>query len=197
MKKILLNKFTILGALALAVVLFFMRSPDAVHVADSIADQAVSVTEGNSPAPATTAQKKDGRYHNAAFGFSFDLPETYTVGELPLDADTGGKTFIFQDKEHAEHGVQVVVMPFDEDASVVTPARIMKDLPDLRVTVAEQIAVGEGKEGSGLLFSSNAPEWGGKSREAWFVKGGGLYQVSTYASNSAFLEKVIATWRFE
>ncbi len=196
MKKLFLNKFFILGALALLVVLFFVRSPNMSSIPDLPEKESSATVENEIPTNMNT-RDKDGRYHNATFGFSFILPEGYTIGEFPLDPETGGKTFIFQMTEQVERGAQIVVVPFDEPADVVTPERIMKDLPNLRVTSAQEISIGEGGEGGGLLFSSNAPEWGGSSREAWFVKGGGLYQVSTYASNSAFLEEIIATWKFE
>ena len=153
-----------------------------------------------------------GQYKNAEFGFSFEKPEGYTVGEFDQDE---GKMILVQmskmpldtkntvSKGIFDIGFQVLITPFDEPDEVITKARINKDIPDMKVENSKEISVaGKDTQGSpmytkGLEFQSNSSAFGGASAEIWFVHGANLYQLSGYRESLSVMESVIQSWKFE
>jgi len=101
--------------------------------------------------------------------------------------------------------VQIVISPYGPDTDI-TEAMIHSDIPELKISDAQELLIGEGRKG--LAFMSDNPafcaspepcvkEGNGKSREVWFVFGGNLYQISTYAEQDEFLKRLFGTWQFK
>lgn len=139
-------------------------------------------------AETVTSDFKDTETYTHASGFSFNYPKSYTVGEFE---EGDGHMVLLQDPSK-NIGLQISVRPFDEDITALTEARIRQDLPDIAMegVVAVNIAGVEG-----LAFKSRGDTFG-ESVEVWFVSSGKLYQISTYASQAALLERVINSFQF-
>jgi len=88
-----------------------------------------------------------------------------------------------------------MISPFDGDDIDLTKATILASIPDIEVSGEQEVLIGAGRKG--LAFLSDSKEFGGKSREVWFIFRGNLYQVSTYAELDDFLKGLFATWSFQ
>lgn len=133
-------------------------------------------------------------YRNEAYGFTFRYPADFTVTSMPID---GGDVVLVQNTKK-NIGVQILITGTEEGVSEVTEADIKASLPELLVQDSQPLLLGEdGSSGKGLAFVSDNESFGGKSREVWFVYGGYLYQISTYAELDEFLKGLFATWQFE
>ena len=146
------------------------------------------------PAPASydlsTANSKE--FRDAGRGFSFRYPNHLSVSNF-ADA-SGGEIILVQSPEQAE-GFQIAISPFDEPGTTLTADMIERDIPDLAIRDSQDLLLGE--TGKGVAFISDNPSFGGNSREVWFVYGGDLYQISTYARLDPLLQSVLGTWKFE
>ncbi len=137
-------------------------------------------------------------YFHPKYKFSFQYP-----GELNVSAfqeGEYGETVLVQ-KPDERAGFQIFIAPFDE-AGPMTKERILQDLPDMVVEEPQQVIIGQDPStGSGqaitaLIFFSHEPSLG-KTREVWFIHGGYLYQLSTYAGLDGFIGRILETWKFQ
>ena len=115
-------------------------------------------------------------YTNTVYGFSLRMPATFTATEGTGIDPAASTTILLQNS--AADGVQINISPWDEPASALTSARITKDT-GLTVKDPQPIAL---NGATGLTFESNNPAFNGASSEAWFIAGGNIYQMSTYAA---------------
>lgn len=137
------------------------------------------------PPPLTKA------YSNETFSFSLMVPADFAAQELPAD-ENGSQTLLFQNA--SGEGIQISILPFDEDLQVLTKERIQQDVPDLQITHEQPVEIGQSH--TGLAFKSNNDAFGGASREVWFVFKGNLYQISTYERLDPLLKAIFTTWKF-
>ena len=151
-------------------------------------DQTLSKTDN-----ITNSENLDGIYKNSQYGFSFQKPNGYNIGEFDQE---NGKIILVQMSKAAfdTTSFQILITPFDEPEAIITKARINKEIPGLKVENAKEILVGAGK---GLQFESDNPVFGGKSAEIWFVHNSNLYQLSGYKEAMPVMEQVIASWTFQ
>ena len=150
-----------------------------------------------------STESSDLTYKNSQYGFSFQKPEGYTVGEFDQDE---GKMILVQmskmplDTKNAvskgilDIGFQILISPFDEADAVITKARINKEIPDMKVENSAEILVADSK---GLQFESNNSAFSGKSFEVWFVRGTDLYQISGYIESEQVIKDTLNSWKFE
>jgi len=142
-------------------------------------------------------------YSHPTYHFSFKYPEGLTVSTIP-SAEGQGETVLVESAD-SKAGVQIVISPYGPDTDI-TEAMIHSDIPELKISDAQELLIGEGRKG--LAFMSDNPafcaspepcvkEGNGKSREVWFVFGGNLYQISTYAEQDEFLKRLFGTWQFK
>ncbi len=132
-------------------------------------------------------------YTNESRQFSFSSPKGYVVHET----DT-----VVTVENASGDGIQILITPVDEDIPIMTAERIRADIPDLVITNAEEVAIGDNR--MGLAFKSDNLEFDGASREVWFVypecsRGvcdPFLYQISTYDRLDPVLKALFATWTF-
>ncbi len=152
----------------------------------SVAEQSVSLS------PAEIAQYRyTEAYHNDDYHFSFKYPSGFTV--TPFSED--GHDVILVQKNPTTIGIQIVISPFEGGDVDVTVGMIHTDLPDLKIDEPQELLVGTNKKG--LAFVSDNKDFGGKSREVWFVFGGHLFQISTYLEYDALLKGLFGTWNFD
>ena len=130
-------------------------------------------------------EQSNKKYENQIHGFSFKIPEGYTVRE----ADS---TILIEDNK--SNGVQILMTPIDEDIPVLTEDMIHADIPDMIISDTQTIEIGENR--TGLAFKSDNEAFDGASREVWFVWNGFLYQISTYETLDPLLKSIFATWEF-
>lgn len=128
-------------------------------------------------------------YANKKYGFAVTLPADYNPRELTTDA---GDTIIFENK--AGDGIQILISPFD-NIKVLTSDMVKADIPDLKMENIQSVDIGS--EHKGVAFLSDNPDFGGASRDVWFVYKSSLYQISTYARLDALLQSIFSTWKFE
>lgn len=129
-------------------------------------------------------------YKNEQFRFALDIPEGFTVGELPGD-EQGGIAVVLQNEKG--EGIQIYIVP-GGDQKVLTAEDIRASIPDMEVSSPEVVEIGN--QYKGVAFLSDSAAFGGASREVWFYFGGNLYQISTYARLDPMLQAMFATWRF-
>jgi hypothetical protein len=137
-----------------------------------------------------------GTYTNPAFGFSLTMPDGYKASEIPPDPSTGSgqvaTTILLQNKNG--DGIQILVTPH-QDVKALTASMIQQDIPDMKITDAQEVDIGDSY--TGVAFRSDNAAFGGDSREVWFIFHGNLYQISTYARLDPILKAIFATWKFE
>ena len=127
-------------------------------------------------------------YRNNTYRFSLMMPVDFTATEgTESDAST---TIVLQDR--TGHGVQILISPWDEPAAALTPERITKST-GLTVTDEQPINI---TGATGLTFKSDNPAFDGATSEAWFIHGGNVFQISTYARDDALLKSVLGSWAF-
>lgn len=128
-------------------------------------------------------------YLNDEHRFSLSMPEDFIAHETQI----GGATSIALESPRGD-GVQILVSPFDEDIQALTEDRIRADLPDLAIVEPQTVEIGS--QHTGIAFRSDNEEFGGTSREVWFVFRKNLYQISTYEHLDPLLQAIFATWQF-
>ena len=128
-------------------------------------------------------------YKNDTYQFSLNMPGNFIVREVEQD---GGVSIVLEDA--GGNGIQLTIVPFDEDIRVLTKERIEQDVPDLAIRDLETLEVGD--DYKGLAFKSDNDAFDGDSREVWFIFRGNFYQISTYARLDSLLKAVFATWKF-
>jgi hypothetical protein len=101
----------------------------------------------------------------------------------------GGLTVTFQDIV-ADQEFQVYVSPCSD--SEITDARFKLDEPS-GVKIDPTNVVIDGAQG--IEFFSNAPRMN-DTREVWFIRGGLLYEVTTYKELDAWLKPIMQSWQF-
>lgn len=130
-------------------------------------------------------------YTNPDYDFSFKYPSGFTVSSLPNE---GNEIIIVQNT--AENiGIQIVISSFLGNDMDITAEYIRSQIPDLKISEAQEVLVGANRKG--LAFLSDNEVFGGSSREVWFVWNGNLYQISTYAEMDGFLKGLFSTWQFK
>jgi hypothetical protein len=128
-------------------------------------------------------------YENSKYHFSFKYPKEFKVTESHQEKSD---VVTIQNTETGL-GVQVVISSYGADEDI-TKEKIHADIPDLTINSEQVIQIGTNRKG--LAFLSDNPAFGGKSRDVWFIYGGNLYQISTYASQDALLKGVFSNWKF-
>ncbi len=128
-------------------------------------------------------------YVHEKTGLSFAYGDDYSVR---LVTEQGIDSVVVQSEEDASRGLQVSILPFDEDPSTLTFERIQTDIPDIDI---EKPQAGTLPFGS-LALSFETGEGTFRTREVWFVREGYLYQISAPIASSGLVEGLIAVMEF-
>jgi hypothetical protein len=173
----------------------------AVTVESSERNRSTSA-RGSGPPATTSQQDQDADTKHVRFdsletfthdvrNFSFSYPSDFAVGQF---GNADGETIVVQNSDKRA-GFQISIRSTDENIQM-TKQRIQEDLPNLQVKNPQPVQLGD-NAGQGLAFISDNEAFGGNSREVWFTFDGYLYQISTYASQTPLLQKVLSTWQFK
>ena len=132
-------------------------------------------------------------YENKRLKFSIEYPKEVSVEKY--DEGDGAETIVFQNDNGGE-SFQIFIMPYDGVDGII-PADLIKKYGLVKV-VEEPLEVVIGGGQYALIFwSKDDDEEGRKTREAWFAKGGNMYQITAFAEYDAWLAKILNTWKFE
>ncbi|MEK7133591.1 MAG: hypothetical protein AAB804_00810 [Patescibacteria group bacterium] len=150
--------------------------------------QAIAQPNGQTPlrapreAPAGQKEYRDEHYRFALF-----YPDDLTV--KMYDEGGGASTITFQNPT-AAHGFQIFVVPYA--GTQISNAQFKKDVPSGVRRGAKDATI------DGVLatsfYSSNALL--GETAEAWFIKGGYLFEVTTLKPLDTWLANIMQSWIF-
>jgi hypothetical protein len=136
-------------------------------------------------APALSANTAD--YSDPSFKFKISYPS-----DLDLHIykeDEGGRTVTFEGASPGE-GFQVFIVPYIQN--VITDARFKRDDPSGVMRQPQDITI-DGAPAK-MFFGHNDSM--GDTREVWFIRGGYLYEVTTYKALDTWLAAIMQSWRF-
>jgi hypothetical protein len=132
-------------------------------------------------------------YYHKKYNFSFDYPSTFKTSNF-IEGD--GEQIQFQ--SDSGDWFQIYVTPWDE-ADIITPERIKKDLPSIVIKEPQQVIIGpKQKDGIGphaLIFYSK--DGFTETREIWFVENGYLFQITTYKRLDSVIGSILSTLVFK
>jgi hypothetical protein len=160
-------------------------------IAGAPAPQASSTadTPGVTPAAFVSPTPPQGwkEYNNATYDFSLFYPDDLSLADH--DEPAGEHTAVFDDPE-GNKGFQVFIVPYS--GTQITQDRFLLDDPSGVMQDPTDVMV-DGVRGT-IFFSSNAIM--GDTRELWFIRGGYLYEVTTYKPLDTWLADIMKTWQF-
>ena len=127
------------------------------------------------------------QYKSDQYGFALDYPQ-----ELPANEshDEGyAMTVAFQEKS-GEAGFQIYVAPIN--GTQITPDRFHMDEPSgVRRDPKDRTV-----DGVQAVSFHGFDAAMGETYEIWFIRGGFLYEISTYKELGSWLDDIMKTWRF-
>ena len=126
-------------------------------------------------------------YSNKAFNFGLLFPDNLRATEYKEQGDA--LTVSFQDPNTNE-GFQVYVTPYN--GKQIDTARFKLDEPSGVMKEPKDVFIGGAA--ATMFFSTNAVM--GDTREVWFIRGGFLYEVTTYKELDTWLAEIMQTWKF-
>ncbi|MHB1162906.1 MAG: hypothetical protein ACYCZZ_00020 [Minisyncoccota bacterium] len=153
-------------------------------------------SSGLSPAAAAAAGVAaaapfQNEYRNTTYGFSFKYPKGLSLGEYTPQENPVTTILVQNISQHI--GFQIYITPWTNPDTIITAASIKHDLPGIVVRDAQVAQIGASSPG--VAFLTKDPTFG-ESRQVWVVYEKHLYQISTYSSQDALLQKVLTTWVF-
>jgi len=152
-----------------------------------VADPSVpaAISESVPTTPAVTADMQG--YSNKNFHFGLLFPKNLVAREYK---EAGGAlTVSFQDPNTSE-GFQVYVVPYA--GKQIDTARFKLDQPSGVMKEPKDVII-DGARGT-IFFGYNPIM--GETREVWFIRGGYLYEVTSYKELDAWLGGIMQTWKF-
>jgi len=126
-------------------------------------------------------------YDNATYDFSLFYPDDLSLTDH--DEPDDEHTAVFDDPA-GNYGFQIFVAPYA--GTQITQDRFLLDDPSGVMQDPTDVTV-DGVRGT-IFFSSNAIM--GDTRELWFIRGGYLYEVTTYKPLDTWLADIMKTWQF-
>lgn len=155
----------------------------------------ISQTAAAAPSTAGSTGSPQAEYADPEYHFKLSYPSDLAVQVYP--EDDGARTVVFT-SETPGIGFQVYVTPYDknhiDDAQFRKdmPSGVMKDPQDIRVDGSTSLTTGGVP--AKIFYGRNDAM--GDTREVWFIKGGYLYEVTTYKALDTWLGDIMLSWRF-
>lgn len=126
-------------------------------------------------------------YVNEEYRFSFYHPPELQIEEF--DEGEGAVTIRFQDPS-TKAGFQVFITSYAEQE--ITPERFALDVPSGVIKEPTDVLI-DGYRGTMFLSQHTLL---GETREVWFMRGGNLFEVTTYKQLDPWLAQIMSTWKF-
>ena len=128
-------------------------------------------------------------YQNERFGFHFyHYPESRITEH---DEMHGAYTIVLENEERVR-GLQIFIVPYLEDT--ISEERFRADVPSGVRENIEPTTLGYRKHPA-VTFTS-VDEFLGPTREIWFIRGGYLFEITTFKGVGNWFEPIIQSWRF-
>jgi hypothetical protein len=179
------------AALVAAALFFFMRAQAAPSYASIAVASSTPVLERDSTVSDAPTQPGLLRFDHPTYYFSLVFPDDLSPKRYKEGYDSETIVFEPKDEQRKGYGFQIFVTPYA--GSAITQSRIAEDIPGADIEEPVEVVIGGGIHA--LVFWSNAAEIG-RTREAWFVHGGHLYEVTAFADEDAWLAKILSTLQF-
>ena len=167
-----------------------MSAESATSVSSLSSDSALA----NIPPPRSTSTPQthdlgsDQRgYTNTSLRFSLEYPHTLKVTEYK---ETNGGTTITFESSDAQNGFQIYVQPYA--GTQITQERFRLDEQSGVAQQQTEILV-DGTRAEMFFGHNNVM---GNTREVWFIRGGYLYEISTYKDLDSWLGAIMKSWKF-
>jgi len=133
-----------------------------------------------------SAPKGSKTYRNEHYRFELFYPDDLSVSER--DEGNNATTVTFE-KDSGE-GFQVFIVPYGQRQ--VSSERFKLDEPSGIIKQPTDVLIDNVR---GTMFFGANPIMG-DTREVWFIRGGYLFEVTSYRELDAWLSQIMATWRF-
>ena len=147
---------------------------------------ALVASQGPLPNPRTPPAGQE-EYHNLTYGFSLFYPADLSLATEYSDGNPGGVTLVFQDTA-AGKGFQVYITPYAE--SQISQVEFLADDPAGVMDDPTAITI-DGVKAT-MFFSYDQTL--GDTREVWFIRGGYLFELTTYEADDQWLAGIMSTW---
>jgi hypothetical protein len=190
---------TVVFALAL---FFLLKKEKTPEVTDQTAQatEALSVDEEHISVPGVAevevkqVDQNRNRFYHPEHRFSLVYLSDMKVTNF---FEGFGEQILFQD-ESGDRWFQIYITSWDEGNNLSVD-RILQDLPDLVIDEPQTAILGPKREagvGINVLIFFGYEEGIGDTREVWFVRGGNLYQITTYKRLDSMLVQILSTLEF-
>jgi hypothetical protein len=126
-------------------------------------------------------------YRNEPYHFSFSYPPTLQVHSY---SESGGAFTVALQDPTTNQGFEVYVTPYG--GTQISEAKFKLDEPSGVIQERTDVMI-DGARAT-MFYGNNAIM--GDTREVWFIKGGLLYEVTTYKQLDAWLAQIMQTWQF-
>lgn len=134
-----------------------------------------------------TPQDGDIKYTNIKYSFSlYHSPEAKVV---EYDLGQGAMTITLENEKKVR-GMQIFVVPYWQNE--ITNERFKADVPSGVRTNIEKTEV----DGVEAVTFNSVDESLGATREVWFIRGGYLYEVTTFQGVGDWFIPKMQTWRW-
>ena len=128
-------------------------------------------------------------YTNRAFRFAFSYPP-----DLGVEAWQEGAVTTVRARNAAKTiGFQISIRPIAGTDTAITPSRIARDMPRVKTRAPETLHIRGA--GPALAFYTTERTFG-DSFQAWFIRDGQLFQLSSYTPHAPLARGVLASWTF-
>lgn len=146
------------------------------------------ITDISSPISGNILPDRNLLYKNSHYQFSLRYPPELIFQEF--DEGEGATTIVFQKKDDEKVGFQIYITPYAE--STITGERILYDTSGTVSDLKEEYLRDDFLVAT---FFSHAPLLG-DIREIWFLNGGYLFEVTTYAELDTWVRDIVKTVKF-
>ncbi len=134
-----------------------------------------------------TPPQSNLEYHNNTYHFSLFYPQGLVKVEYA--ESNGGHTITFE-KQSGGYGFQIYIVKYRD--TTISKERFRLDVPSGVMQNPTDVFI-DGVRGT-MFLSTNSVM--GDTREVWFIRGGYLYEVTTYRELDNWLAQIMKTWVF-
>ena len=128
-------------------------------------------------------------YHNLTYGFSLFYPDDLSLATKYGADNPGGVTLGFDDPT-GDKGFQIYITPYS--GTEISRVEFVADDPSRVMLLPTDIYI-DGVKAT-MFFSPDAVL--GPTREVWFIRGGYLFEVTTYKDQDQWLAAIMSTWQW-
>ncbi len=129
-------------------------------------------------------------YRNIRYGFSFYHSPAANI--TVYDEGGGASTVVLENVANPARarGMQVFIVPYSE--ATISEERFKRDVPSGVRANVENTTV----DGVRAVTFLSKDTLLGDTREIWFIRGGYLYEVTTFKGVAAWFQPIMQSWRF-